>query len=227
MDETTPTPPAPMSTSPPMPLAAPTAEITSAQADTMIGWIKADLLAGKITQEDATRAFGQLNATEAQLAPDTRSDAVRALDQQFPPGKPEDFLIHYDTPGQPFPQMTPEMKRFDDAARGWLAEAGFPVNMGNSLVSTIAKVAKQTQDMSPDELIAFGESEYVKLLRVYGGEDNLQEKLRDAAVMIQEIERIKPGLQNLLRSKGVGDSALVVVQLIGQSEHWHARRKGR
>jgi hypothetical protein len=60
-----------------------------------------------------------------------------------------------------------------------------------------------------------------------GGEDKLQEKLRSAAVMIREIEKTKPGLQNLLRSRGIGDSALVVAQLIGQSERWHARRKGR
>jgi hypothetical protein len=39
--------------------------------------------------------------------------------------------------------------------------------------------------------------------------------------------RRRRGLKNLLKSKGIGDSSLVVAQILGQSERWHARRKGR
>jgi hypothetical protein len=45
--------------------------------------------------------------------------------------------------------------------------------------------------------------------------------------MIDVLDQKQPGLKNLLRSKGIGDSALVVAQILGQSERWHARRKGR
>lgn len=52
----------------------PQAEISAAQAETMIGWFKEDLLAGKITPEAAAKAFDQLGATPEQRAPDTRTD---------------------------------------------------------------------------------------------------------------------------------------------------------
>ena len=69
--------------------------------------------------------------------------------------------------------------------------------------------------------------EYDKLIRSYGGKDKLQEKLNAVAVMIHALDQKTPGLKNLLKSKGIGDNALVVAQIIGQSERWHARRNGR
>ena len=67
--------------------------------------------------------------------------------------------------------------------------------------------------------------ENAKLDRVYG--EGLEEKLQSAAVMIHALDQKTPGLKKLLKSKGIGDSPLVVAQIIGQSERWHARRKGR
>ena len=55
----------------------------------------------------------------------------------------------------------------------------------------------------------------------------LDEKLRAAAAMIDALDKTQPGLKQLLQSKGIGDNALVVAQIIGQSECWHAHRKGR
>jgi hypothetical protein len=81
--------------------------------------------------------------------------------------------------------------------------------------------------MDENQLEQYGVDEFAKLERAYGGEDKLQEKLRAAAVMIDVLDQKQPGLKNLLRSKGIGDSALVVAQILGQSERWHARRKGR
>lgn len=78
--------------------------------------------------------------------------------------------------------------------------------------------------MTPEQLESYVLLENEKLDRAYG--PALEEKLRSAAVMLQELEKAKPGLNNLLRSKGIGDNALVVAQIIGQSERWHARRKG-
>ncbi len=127
----------------------------------------------------------------------------------------------------PPPPMTKELQQFDQSPRAWLVGAEFPANLGTSLITTIEKVAQTTKHMDENQLEQYGVDECAKLERAYGGEDKLQEKLCAAAVMIDVLDQKQPGLKNLLRSKGIGDSALVVAQILGQSERWHARRKGR
>jgi len=55
----------------------------------------------------------------------------------------------------------------------------------------------------------------------------LDSKLRAAAVMIHALDQKTPGLKNLLKSKWIGDNAMVASMLIQHTERWHARRKGR
>ena len=222
IDPNTPTPAAPIPTSPVTPASGPQAELTPAQAETMISWIKEDLAAGKITPEAATKAFGQLGATAEQLAQDSRSDEVKALDAHFPAAKPEEFLIRYGEPGRE-PIMTPEMKQFDTTARTWLSEAQFPRELGNSLINTVAKVAQHTRVMTPDQLESYASSEFAKLEQVFGA--TLDDKLRAAGRMVEELERKQPGLKNLLRSKGLGDNAMIASLLIQQAERYWARRR--
>ncbi len=195
----------------------------------MAGWTRADLQSGKISTEQAEKIFDDLGtpADQRVTPPDTRTDEQRLLDTHFSGAKPEEYQIRYASPGQPWPEMTPELKQFDTTARTWLSGAEFPRELGNSLITNIERVAQVTKAMTPDQLDSYGYSEYAKLERAYGGEDKLQEKLRAAAVMIHELDKKQLGLKNLLRSKGIGDNALVVAQIIGQSERWHARRKGR
>jgi hypothetical protein len=59
------------------------------------------------------------------------------------------------------------------------------------------------------------------LERVYGVQS--EEKLRSAAVMIDALDRKTSGPRNLLRSRGVGDNAIVASLLIQQAERWHLR----
>ena len=114
---------------------------------------------------------------------------------------------------------------FDTSARTWLAGAGFPRNLVSSLVKAIDEVSRHTTAMNEDQLAEFGYREYEKLTHLYG--PSLRERLQKAGQMIHELDTKQPGLKNFLRSKGIGDSALVVAQIIGQAERWHARRKGR
>ena len=81
---------APVSTAPapsPAPPVAPTVtgEITPAQAATMAEWTKEDLAKGKITAEQAEKAFDQLQATPEQRAGDARSAEEKQLDQAVSP----------------------------------------------------------------------------------------------------------------------------------------------
>lgn len=91
------------------------------------------------------------------------------------------------------------------------------------MITTIERVAQQIQHMDANQLEQYGFDELAKLERAYG--ETLDEKLQAAAVMIHALDQKTPGLKNLLKSKGIGDNALVVAQIIGQSERWHARRR--
>jgi hypothetical protein len=215
-DVTTPTTPA-------SPSSVLTGDLSAKQAETMIGWTKADLLSGKITAEKANDIFNQLGASEAQRAGDTRSTEEKQLDTQFPPAQPKEYQIRYGRPGEDV-QETPELKAFDTNARTWMSTAGFPRETGNSLVNAIAKVSQQTQRMTEGELEAYGQKEYERLQRVHG--EKLEERLQLAASMIHALDVKTPGLKNLLKSKGIGDNAMVASLLIQQAARYHAR-KGR
>lgn len=195
----------------------------------MVGWARQDVASGKLSSEDATKLFDDLvvPADQRVMPTDTRTEEQRLIDEQFSAGRAQDFRLAYTDPGRPAPPMTKELQQFDQSPRAWLVGAEFPANLGNSLITTIEKVAQTTKHMDENQLEQYGVDEFAKLERAYGGEDKLQEKLRAAAVMIDVLDQKQPGLKNLLRSKGIGDSALVVAQILGQSERWHARRKGR
>lgn len=140
----------------------------------------AEMLAGGIAAEQAGKlalaaGFSALQVAESMHIireageshePDVRSPEVKELDTRFPVAKPEDYLISYFRPGEH--AMTPELKQSESTARAWLSGTESPRELGNSLVSQISRVAQQTQHLSPDELITFGESEYVKLQRAHG-----------------------------------------------------------
>jgi hypothetical protein len=74
-----------------------------------------------------------------------------------------------------------------------LSGAEFDRMTGNSLVTTIDRVAQQTHKMTPEKLQFYGEQQYALLERSYG--PKLQEKLNAAGLMVQEIEKKQPGLK--------------------------------
>jgi hypothetical protein len=191
----------------------------------MTGWIREDVAKGKMTQAQADKAFDDLGTPPEQRATpaDVRSDEVRLLDQHFPAARPEDYQIRYADPGHSPPPMTTEMIQFDQSARTWLSGAEFPMDLGNSLITMIARVAQQTKAMTPDQLESYGLIEYEKLQKVYG--EGLEEKLRAAGRMVVAIDQKTPGLKNSLKSKGLGDNAMVASLLIQQAERYWARRR--
>lgn len=226
-------------TAPPTPPTAPVAPITTpsgtppqydpqqiseAQASLMVGDIKAQVLKGTMSQDTADQAYDQIQTPVDQRAPDNRSEALKELDRTAPPGKETDYAIRYGIPGQAPPPMTNELKEFDSTARSWLASAEFPRENGNSVIRAIEQTVNITQHMNAEQLEQFRQTEMTKLRGLYG--DSLEEKLRECSQMVHAVEMQKPGLKNLLQSKGIGAAAVVVTQLIAQSQIWHARRKG-
>ena len=160
---------------------------------------------------------------EARL-PDSRTEEQKLLDKQFPAAKETDYRIQYYTPGQEPPVIPPEVKQFDSNARAWLAGARFPRDTGNSLVSAIAKTAQATQHMTPDQLETYRQTELMKLQRAHG--EKLGERLQAADDMIDQLEQQRPGLKNLLGSKGIGRNAMIWNMLVANAQIYQAR-KGR
>jgi hypothetical protein len=201
-------------------------ELSSEQAATMAQWTREDLKRGKITEAQATAIFNDLGTPAEQriITENTLSGEQRLLDHHFPQAKPEDYSIRYFRPGEKG-EMTPELQQFDQSARTWLSGAEFPANLGNSLITNIEKVAQTTKDMTPDQLESYGYAEFAKLETVYG--PALDDKLRAAGRMVVALDQKTPGLKNLLKSKGIGDNAMIASLLIQQSERYWARRKGR
>jgi hypothetical protein len=222
---TAPTPPQAPQSAPPAPAVPPEphtkASLSDAEAATMAEWTRKDLAGGKITQTQADAIFNELNVPLEQHAPDTRSDEEKMLDKQFPVTKAEDFIIRYGLPGQELP-MTPELKAFDQSARTWMATAGMPREIGNSLVSAIEKTAQATKHMSASELEHYGTTEFAKLEKAHGAA--LEERLQAAGRMVHDLDLKTAGLKNLLKSRGIGDNALIANMLIAHAQIYHARR---
>jgi hypothetical protein len=216
---TTPTAqPAPAHSSP-----GPQAEITAAQAAQIVRDVREDVAKGRITPEEATKRFDSLNASLEERMPDRRTTAEIELDLAFPSARPHEYHISYFKPGV-HGEMTEGLTAFDASARDWLSTAGLPVNLGNALVDTIAKVVQTTHTMKPQQLDAYVLLENEKLAAAYG--DTLDAQLETARQMVQALEKKTPGLCDLLKSRGIGDNALVVSQLI-QAARIYDARKGR
>ena len=199
-------------------------QVSEAQATLMVADIKAQVQKGTMSQAIAEEAHDQIQTPIDQRAPDNRSEALKELDRAAPPGKETDYAIRYGIPGQDPPPMTTELKEFDSTARSWLARAEFSRENGNSVIRAIEQTVNTTRHMNAEQLEQFRQTEMTTLRGLY--EDSLEEKLRECSQMVHAVEMQQPGLKNLLQSKGIGDAAVVLTQLIAQSQIWHARRKG-
>ena len=199
-------------------------QISEAQATLIVADIKAQVQKGTMSQAIAEEAHDQIQTPIDQRAPDNRSEALKELDRAAPPGKETDYAIRYGIPGQDPPPMTKELKEFDSTARSWLARAEFSRENGNSVIRAIEQTVNTTRHMNAEQLEQFRQTEMTTLRGLY--EDSLEEKLRECSQMVHAVEMQQPGLKHLLQSKGIGDAAVVLTQLIAQSQIWHARRKG-
>lgn len=104
-----------------------------------------------------------------------------------------------------------------------MSGAWLPRELGNSLVNAIAKVAQTTKHMTPAQLDAYDEAEFAKLEKVY--EPALDDKLRAAGRMVEDLEKKQPGLKHLLRAKSIGDNTMIASLLIQQSQRYWVRRR--
>jgi hypothetical protein len=121
------------------------------------------------------------------------------------------------------PIQKQNLAKFDQTARTWLSTAGFTREHGNALTTAIGRVVESTKGMNESQLEAWGQGQFAQLERAYGAE--LESKLQLAGKLVAELDGKQPGLKPLLKTRGIGDSSLVVSALIQQAERWVIRNR--
>jgi hypothetical protein len=179
--------------------------------------------AGNISTLQVAQALNVLRAT-AEPQVDARTDAEKVADRDFgPAAKPEEYLLRMYDPGQEPPVIPKQVSAFEANARGWMADAGLPLNLGNSLVTTLSKAIQHTHSMTPEQRESYKDAENAKLEQLFGP-DWHETKLKPVAAMIHELDQKRPGLKDLVRAHG--DHAVFLAQLIQAATIYHARKKG-
>ena len=175
---------------------------------------------GRMTDAELVTALQELTGdTEAQLAPDTRTESQRAFDAQFPAAKPE----HFDF-GPPERQGTPtrEEQAFDHTARTWLAHGKFSKELGSALAKECTRVSKQLEGFKTSaerELFKIGERR--RLDKLWG--PNTEKNIAATKAFVREVGEKHPEFIQMLNATGLGDSADIIVRIHSQAERLMAR----
>ena len=196
-----------------------------AQVETLIRWEKDNLAKGHITPEEATKRIDALGATAEQRSPDLRSAEMKQLDKDFLPAKEHEFLVNLYPPGQAPAVIPKEVQAFEANVRGWMGPdgAGLSRKQGNSLITTISRMLRQTHTLSANERDTYKDHENAKLDSLFGP-DWHADLLKPVARMIHEIDQKRHGLKAFVAEHG--DNALFLTQLI-QAARIYDARKGR
>ena len=151
-------------------------DLSPAEAATMTKWIQQDLAAGKMTSEQANKALDELNASPEQRLPDSRSDEVRQLDQQFPVAKEGDYIVTWYPPGHAPAQMPKEVQALDASVRGWLHAAGATREHGNAIAAIVSRDLQRRAAMTAEQASAHKDGENLKraTLRIGLARDRLK-----------------------------------------------------
>lgn len=133
------------------------------------------------------------------------------LDQMFPAGKPEEFIL----PKKLAMMTNDEYKSYDFDMRAWLSIAGFPPSLGSYLAEQINEANEKYQAMNPVDQKLWARNQSSSLRQVFGDEWNLRTGL--SVMLSRELDKKHPGFIALLE-KGGGYSAMVVAQLAMHAE---------
>ena len=196
--------------------------LSESEASTMVQWMKADLIAGKISQPQADAIFNELNKPAEQRAAVTRSEEEKQLDRACPVARPSDYTVRFAGPGEEV-AMTPQLREADTLVRNWLYEMGFSRENGSTIADIVLKLGQKK--MTPAQVAAHVEAENVKLDKLY--RNTYDERMEPAARMIHEVDAKLPGLKKFLRANGVGDTAEIVNMLANQARIYWAKRNAQ
>ena len=176
-------------------------------------WLVED---GHATQEQVD---AMLNADGIDpIVEDNRTEEAKAIDAAFPPAKPEDYRMpRFATDAD----SVPDIMRVEQTARGWLAEARLPAEIGSAIAADAHRTAALWQTMNDNAKEVWSREQLAIATRILG--PSAEEKIALARQLVDEIEAKKPGLKGFLENSGAGSCAAVVVQLANHAARLAAR----
>jgi hypothetical protein len=185
----------------------------------MMGWLKEDHAAGKLSDADFATALQEMaEQADVQLKPDTRTPSQKEHDATFPPAKPQDYS--FPQHGDP-DHMTPDMKAADAMSRGWLATGLFTREHGSALATIADRVAAEIEHYSPEQHELFARSERLTLEHLWGPQTDAN--IGMVKSFVSEVAEKSPELIHMLNATGLGNSSQVIVQLYHHCERLNAR----
>jgi len=183
--------------------------------------LDAALADGRITQEQHAADLKMAGIGPVPL--DNRTPEARAIDQQFPPAQPTEFVFpSYGAPGQDV-TMTPAMRAFDTEARAALSYARFPRELGSTFAKEADRAASEYANLSPAERELHYRGQ-VKILQDTWKGDAYTNNLAMAKQLFLEMAEKFPRLGKALIESGAGSSARVIALLHQQAERLSRRQ---
>lgn len=172
-----------------------------------------------VTLDDAAKAA---LATEQMKQPTVREpDEIDAhlTEIGFTPGRAEEFRL----PRLNEDPNAPVDMKVDGAVRGWLSEARLSPEIGNFVAAEVNKVAQRWATMSEGERTLWQQSEKLRLERLGFN----SERIAVCRQMIEELEKKRPGVIQVLEDTGAGNSSTVIAMLVQHAERLAARHGGK
>jgi hypothetical protein len=217
--------PAPSATSPSATSSEPVsgmAELNSEQKK-FVSWLREDHGNKLIT--DAQLDIGLYEVTGQgieQLKGDTRSNAQRAHDAQWPPAAPEAYNFPaYDDPEN----ITADQTAFDKTARNWLSAGLFPKEEGSFVAREVNRLAEQMDGWSDWDHDNFQKIQMNQLTCIW--REDTAKNIAVAAEYVRDLDAKTGGqLIPFLNASGIGNSSGLVIQIYNQAQRMAARNNG-
>jgi hypothetical protein len=186
---------------------------------TMIGWIREDLAAGKMTQEQADEAIREATGQDPKdILSDKRSDSERAYDLAFPKAAASDI---------PWPHTeettTPQYDSFRNQVNGYMVDAGLTKDSAGYILKLADNFGYQSERWSDEDHVVFGRAEMARLTALWGSQTDARVNM--ARQMVDKLETARPGLKALLIESGLGNHAGLILELAQHCERLSKRSK--
>lgn len=132
---------------------------------------------------------------------------------------PEQYQLH-DFPIDTSDGDEAGARDFDMQRRGWLQAAGFPADLGRSMIAAVTDAERRLADLTPDQKEIQIRSARAAMTRLWG--DRTQENVDLANRFISYVEARAPGVIDYLDKSGAANCPAVVAAVHLQAERFLA-----
>jgi hypothetical protein len=191
----------------------------STEAEGFKAWVREDLAAGKMTREQADQALRDIDGTTlAEMAKDSRNDAQRFHDSQWPPAAPEAYTFpRYDDPEA----ITKEMTAGDKMARNWLSTGLFPKEEGSFVAAEVNRVAEEIDKFTEAQHELYQRTEMNKLTCIW--REDTAKNIAIAADYVRDLDKKTGGTLIPFLNSGIGNSSALTILIYSQAQRLAVR----